>query len=297
MGSAWLAAACGGDTPDPAVPETPDSSRNAHVLAAQAVRARVHALIFMDRVRAHALAPRLASLDAFSEAFQGTDIEPVRDVDRVFIAARSARADDSAIAVAEHRLEPQRVETAMQRLIDLSGGDGRWLDDYPFRAARVIVRQRKTAILAVTPTLLVVTSPTFAKPAARLRESGGLPEPKGPEAIDAHADQPHTSLKLRGVPRVPPTVEEIDATIVLQADGSADLSIDGASKSEVSAQADAAKLTEDIEKASYVDVWFAKARMFDPVVFKAEGNMVRARRHVTQQELDMLTSLAAMMLK
>jgi hypothetical protein len=292
-----MAAACGPSTPEPEIPDEPESTRNADVLAAQVVRARVSALVFMDRVRSHALAPRLASLDAFSEAFAGTDIEPVRDVDRAFIAARSARADDAAIAVAEHHLEAARVEGAMRRLVELSGQDGRWLEGEPFPSVRVMVRQRKTVVMAVTPTLLVVTSPAYAKGAARLRDSAGLPEPSGPQAIEAHADQPSTSLKVQGAPQVPPTVARVDATIVLRDDGGADLAVDAQSKDEAQAKADAAKLTEDIDKASYVDMWIAKARVFEPLVFVAEGSVLRARRRVSKSELDALVALAALVLR
>jgi hypothetical protein len=253
-------------------------------------------IVYMDRVRKHPLAPRLAALDAITEAFEGTDIEPIRDVDRAVLAAKTARSQKNAIAVAEHHVAPPRLKTAMSQLVQQSGSEGRWLEGYDFPAAKVMVRDRHTVILAVTPTLLVVTAPHHAKRAATLQNSGGIPDPTNPAAIVADANQPASSLEARGVPRVPQTVHHLYAEVTLRADGGADLAIDGESSSEAQAQADAEQLTKDIEKASTVNVAFFKFKAFEPIAFKPDGKMVRARRRVSQKELDALLSLAAMML-
>ena len=288
--------ACGPEAiPDPAEPKV-ERIRDAHALAAQAVKARVTMIIYMDRVRKHALAPKLAALDVVSDTFDGTDIDPLEDVDRAVIAARTARSQKDAIAVAEHHVEPARLKASMTKMVEASGDEGRWLTGYPFDAAKVVVRKRKTVVMAVTPTLFVVTSPKHVRRAATLHESGGIPNPTNPAAIVADANQPSSSLKARRVPPVPKTVNHLYAELVLRDDGGADLAIDGESSSVDQARADATKLTEDIDKASNVNLGFFKFKAFEPIVFKPDGNMVRARRRVSKKELDALLSLASMMM-
>lgn len=292
-----LASACGPATPEPEAPDLSGGAvRDAHAIAAKAVAAKVTMIVYMDRVRTHAVAPRLASLDVIGEAFQGTDIDPVKDVDRAFIAAKSARAKEDAMAVAEHHVEPERVKRAMTQLVAQSGDEGRWLDGYPFPAVKAVVRKRQTVVLAVTPTMLVVTSPKHARKAIPLANSGGIPDPANEAAIVADANEPSTSLESPGVPPVPRTVHHLYAEVTLRTDGGADLKIDGESSDEAQAQADAAQLTQDIEKASTVNVAIFKFKAFEPIPFTSEGKMVRARRRVSKGELDSLLSLAAMML-
>lgn len=289
--------ACGPSTPEPDGPDLHrEPIRDAHALAAKVVGARVNMIIYMNRVRSHALAPKLAQLDAIGEAFEGTDIEPIKDVERAVIAAKSATAKEDAIAVAEHTVSQDRLKTAMTKMVEQSGAEGRWLEGYPFPAVKVVVRKRKTVVMAVTPTLLVVTPPKHAKRAASLQQSGGIPNPTNEAAIVADADQPSSSLEASGVPPVPKTVHRLYAEVKLNADGGAHLAIDGESTSETQAQADAAQLTKDIEEASTVNVGFFKLKAFEPIAFTSEGKMLKARRKVSQKELDALLSLAAMFL-
>lgn len=289
--------ACGPALPEPDGPDlAQDKPRDAHTLAAKAVNARVTLIVYMDRVRKHALAPRLASLDVITEAFEGTDIKPIDDVDRAVIAARTARTREDVIAVAEHHVTPERLKAAMTQMVAQSGTEGRWLEGYGFPAVKVVVRKRKTVVMAVTPTLLVVTAPKHAKRAASLENSGGIPDPANAAAIVADADQPASSLEAPGVPPVPPTVRRIYASLTLLEGGDADLVIDGESSSETQARADADQMTKDVEKAATVNVAFFKIKAFEPIPFTPDGNMVRARRRVTQKELDMLLSLASMMI-
>ncbi len=288
---------CGPATPEPHGPSAAQGGpRDAHTRAANVVGARVTLIVFMDRVRVHPLAPQLAGLDVVAEAFEGTDIDPIKDVDRAVMAAKTARSQEDAIAVAEHHVAPDRLKVAMTQMVARSGGQGRWLTDYDFPTVAVMVRERQTVVMAVTPKLLVVTSPKHAKKAASLRQSGGVPDPVNAAAIVADAHQPASSLKARGVPPVPKTVNHLYADLTLRDDGGADLVIDGKSTSPAQARADATQLTADVEKASTVNIAFFKIKAFEPIVFKPDGDMVFARRRITQKELNTLLSLAAMMI-
>ncbi len=292
-----LASACGPSTPEPEAPEPSETAlRDAHAIAARAVDAKVTMIVFMDRVRKHALAPKIGRLDVIGEAFEGTDVDPVEDVDRAFIAAQSARSSQDAMAVAEHHVEPERIKRAMTQLVEKSGDEGRWLVGYPFPAAQVLVRKKKTVVLAVQPKLLVVTSPKHARKAIPLQQSGGIPDPSNRAAIVADANQPSKTLKAPGAPPVPDSVHHIYAEVTLRDDGGADLKIDGESSDDDQAARDAAQLTADIEKASTVNLGVIRYQPVGTIQFTSEGKMVRARRRVSRSELDTLLSIASMML-
>src|SRR5690606_11046732 len=87
---ALMLSACGPsveDVPAPVVveaPPPPPPPRDAHLRAIEVVGAKVTAMIYVDGVRTHPLAPRIAKMNAWGEVLDGTGIDPLRDVDRAF---------------------------------------------------------------------------------------------------------------------------------------------------------------------------------------------------------------------
>lgn len=301
-------AACGGATPDPATPTDaldvepavatpPPAPRDTADRASAIVDAKVRALLHVDRVKDHPLAPRLVSMKAWGGLFEATGIDPLADVDRAFVAAKNARDQSAVIAVAEHHVSQERLKAAIDKLVIDSGADGRHLTELGVPAAKVNVRGRSSVVLAVTPTLLVVTSDDFATAAAGLASTGGLPEPTGPEAVLARAVQPSETLKAHRAPRVPKTISEVKATVTMAADGGADVLIIGQSTNDSQAVADAKELTEAVDRATTVKVSIVKIRAFEPVTFTADGDRIEGRRHLAGGELNTLLGFAEMLAK
>jgi hypothetical protein len=305
----WFAlgwAGCGGAANDPASAADVDdvanepvaqAPRNAGALAVKAVGAKLTALIHVERLRSHPLAPQVAGMEAFGPVFDGTGIDPLEDVDRAFVAAANARDEKAVVAVAEHHVEPERINKALDTLVARSDGEGARLHTFGFPAALIVVKKRKSVVLAVTPTLLVVTSEAYASAASSLKDAGGLPEPTGPEALVADAEQPSTTLEARRAPAIPKTISHAHATVVLGDDGGADVAIVGDSSDPEQAKQDAADLTKAIEDATTVKISIIKVRAFEPVAFEADGSQVKAQRHVTQAEMQTLLGFAKMLSK
>ena len=289
---------CGG-TPmaEPAVVDEPPAPapRNAAELASAIVHAKLTTLIHIDMVRDHPLAPRVAALEAWGPVFDDTGIDPLEDVERAFVAAANAKDQQAVIVVAEHHVEAERLKKAMDKLVARSGGKGAWLPDYDVPAARVEVKGRESVIIAVTPTVLVVTSEPYAKAAKRLIGTGGLPEPEGPAAIIATADQPAVTLDAPRVPPLPPTLSTARAEVTFEKGGGADLSIEAQSTTPDQARADAVELTRTVDEATSVKISVLRVRMFKPVAFRSDGDKVIARRKLSRAELDQLLTLAAML--
>jgi hypothetical protein len=277
------------------VPAGEPAPRDAHERAVEVVGARMTAMVHVDRLRKHPLAPRVASLELWGPVFEGTGIDPLADVDRIFAAGRTADDQEAAIVVAEHHVEPDRLKQGLGTLIEKSGEDGGWLEGYDFPVARVKVKDRKSVVLAVTPTVLVVTSPAFFEKAAlALTGTGGLPEAHGPEALVAQTEQPSETLKAPRVPPIPATISKARMEIVMAEDGGADIAIDGDSTTPEQAKADADTLTKEVEDATTMQVAVFKVRAFDPVVFTSDGASIKARRHLTKTEIETLVGFAAM---
>jgi hypothetical protein len=284
----------GAQTEGAAAPEVEPPPRNSHEMARAVVGAEIGTFVYMDRVRKHKLAPRLAAMPGVGDIFEGTGIEPLRDVDRAYVASKNATDREAVIAVVEHHVKPDKVKGAMQALITKSGSDGAWLDGYPVPAARVSVRGRKSVVLAVNDTILVVTSEAYAKGAAELRTSGGLPDPDGAAAVVSSANNPSETLKARYAPAIPPTIQHGTAEVTLSKDGGAFVTIVGQSTTPEQARADAAELTRNVDEATSVKVSVLRIRMFEPIAFVAEGDQVKGERKVSRAELERLVGLAGM---
>jgi hypothetical protein len=183
----------------------------------------------------------------------------------------------------------------MQKLVDQSGEDGAWLEGYPVPAARVKVRRRKSVVLAVTDTVLVVTSEAYAPAAAELRTTGGLPAPASEAALVAHVNEPSETLKGRRAPPIPKTIQDATAEITFGSDGGALVTMDGKSASPEQAEADAAELTSTIDAMTSMKVSVVRIRMFEPIAFHAEGDRVKSERKVSKAELERLVGLAGML--
>ena len=162
---------------------------------------------------------------------------------------------------------------------------------YPVPAVRVVVRKRTSIALAVTRTLLVITSENFARDALSLMGSGGLPAAKGDEAISSDAISPATTLVGRGVPPFPRSLQHGWATVVLQDSGAADVSLKALSTSAEQAQQDAAELSRIADEKTTVSLGPIRMQVAESIAFRGEGKYVKGERRVSLGELQMLLGM------
>ena len=274
-------------------PPAPPPPRDADQLARRVVHAKLGALVHMDRVRPHPLAPRLASMDPWGPLFAAAGIDPLKDVTRAFVAAATAQSKKAIIVVAEHTLSAPRLRQAMLAMVKQSGPSGKVLRDYPVAAARVVVRERTSVVLAVTSKLLVITAEKYARAALSLMGSGGLPVPRADEAASGEAISPATSLSARGVPPLPRSLKHGWATVVLRRSGDALVSLRALSTSAEQAQLDADELSHIADAQTTVHIGPLTMQVAESIAFRAEGTMVEGERLVTLGELQLLMGFLA----
>ena len=277
--------------------------KNAAAIAQAINLGRVGGLVYADRVRGHPLGARLAGMGVIRALFEGTGIDPQQDLERIFISAPSVAQGHRAVTVAQHHVPPARLKAAVEVMIARSQPPGAWLPDLGVPAARITV-SRETRVIALIgsadgdlgdaagPALLVVLPEDQAPAAVRFLGTGGFADPEGPEAAVVLVTDPHRTLRAPRVPRIPETLHYMLAKVHLTADGGMDVAMDALSASPEQATADAAALTESVERATTMRIAILTVRFFRPVVFRSETDHVTGRLHLTEAEIARLLGFA-----
>lgn len=283
-----LASGCGARETPIEAPAPPPRARNAGEIAWDIVHARVGAMFYVDRIRNRPIAANIQSLGLFSAFLEGTGLHLEADLERAFIAAPATDRGDASIIVAEHRLTNDRVHAVVDMLLAEHRIEGSWINGAAIPMARLTARGQTKVLALVEPNFVVMIPEEHAVEVSRFIGTGGFPDPTGPEAVSARALEPARTVHLPRVPPFPPTIQSAAATVVLGADGGADIALEAPSQSPEQAAADAAELTRSVDEATSIKVAFVRVRVFKPIPFVAEGDRVKANLHLTSGEIDTL---------
>ncbi|MBW2524869.1 MAG: hypothetical protein JRI23_11865 [Deltaproteobacteria bacterium] len=292
----WLVG-CGSSPaaePNVAIGPEPDAPkpRNAHEIARAIVGGKLDILLYVEPLRKLSVGPKVAALPAFREVFEGTDIQPLRDFDRVYVTAASTKAGEPVVMVGEHELAEERMRAALDAMIARSEPKGAWLPDATVPAARIHVRGERMVVGLVEPNVVVIVAESKASDLGRFVGTGGLPDPVGEEAALATAVDPARTIV--GPPfRIPPTIVNARALITPADDGGVDLHVEGQSTSEEQAKADAEELTQSIADVTTVKIAVVKVKLFEPVEFRADKKLVKGDRHLSPAELERIFGLVS----
>ena len=285
-----------------AAPPAP-KARDAAAIALAITGGKVSTLIYVDRVRSHPLGPKLAGLpmyrDALSgDALAGMGLDPMKDLERVFVVAAKATDEAGAVWVGEHNQPFEKVRKALDNVVtkgkpDKQGRPAQWLDGLGVPAARVTMRGRTRVVTLPTPNLIVVLPEANAAQAAGFAKSGGLPDPNGPEAAQMLALDPSKTLRVKRAPKIPKSISKMRGSVVLTRGGGASVRLVGDSTSAEQAKKDAKTIQKRVDKATSVKVSVVRLRVFKPIVFRSVGHQVKTNVEVSASELDTLLSLAS----
>lgn len=281
------------------VPPAP-KPRNAAEIAQSITSGKAGVLVYADRVRGHPIGPKIARMSAISAVLEGTGIDPQQDLERVFFSAASIAEGHRGVTVAQHRVPSARMRSAVDVIIARSDPPGAWLPDAVVPTARVTV-SGETRVIALVgsadggvddPAFMLVLPEDQAPAAARFVGTGGFRDPVGDEVAVALVSDPHRTLRAPRAPRAPETIQYLSAKVRLASDGGLDIAMDGKSTSPEQAAADAAELTDSIERATTIRIAILKIRVISPIVFRGEADHVKGTLHLTPSEIDQLLSFA-----
>ncbi len=274
----------------------PPRPKDAAQLAVALVGGRVSGLVWVDRVRGHAVGPRLMALGPVRELLEGTSVDPLSDVERAFFASPSA-SERRVVFFGEHRLDEARIEAAMQDLVAKSEPRGQRLHDLPFPAVKVRKDEFGGVIAFLPPRYVVAVPEDLVGGLTTFARTGGLPDPTGPEAARLVALDPGRSLRARGAPRIPETLSSSEATVVLHPDGGATIHARGQSTDPTQADLDARSLTQAIDDKTSVKLGILTIRAFRPIVFRSSGADVVGQLDLSRAEVGQLLGLAGTFLR
>jgi hypothetical protein len=252
----------------------------------------VSILIYPERIRSHRLAnqfaPTLTKLRNWRNFFGGTELDPVRDTDRILLAGPQLRDSSRVVAVVRYNVPQERVRAAIDVVVKRSGG--RW-ENKRVPVAKAHVDGAERYFVMTGPGVLVVVPPDGLDQALRLPRNLKFPQ-GGNDAVVLFLKYPANAF--RGLPvKLPTSVEWMRFSLSLNPAGGADARLEAKDRDAESAAKNAPDVTEAVNKAMVVDLLFTKRRLLDPVTFRAEGDRIRAETHVTDAQLRHILSMMA----
>jgi hypothetical protein len=250
----------------------------------------VQVLINGERIRDHALGAMfgriLTSIPQWQSFFEGTDIDPIRDVDQLLITGPQLRDSSKVVVTMDYNVPQAKMRKAVDAIVQRSKPNGGPIEGAPVPAWKAQADRSERIFAMVPGKPLLYVLPTDSK--------DQLPKLKGAKGFGA---TPAAGIFLsmvtpgrafKGLPvEVPQTLEWLRLTVTPTSDGGADVLLETQDKDASLAGKDAAVLTGLVEmlRARAVIPFIGQIDILDPTAFVAEGRLIRARTHVKPNQL------------
>jgi hypothetical protein len=265
--------------------------------------ANIRLLILNDHIRSLPIAPRLgrliARLPQWASFFGPTSLDPIRDIDRMYLAGPQFRASADVVAVIEYGVSQATMRQAIDAIVSRPP-PGEWLDEkIPVARARAD-RAERLFVLPKGKTLLMVP-PHLKDDAVSKAASLRVPPVKGNAALVAYIATPwRMLLGVRSPADIPHSIASVSLTVEPREDGGAVIHISGVDESPEAAQKNAATLTSAVNLLTQRDVGALGSLLFggeklsliEPVELHADGKKIVGDAIVTRKQLDRIIGFA-----
>ena len=262
--------------------------------------ANVRLMLYTEKIRANPLGarvgPLLGSLYQWRDFFGPAGVDPIRDIDQIYIVGSQLRDSSNVIAILKHHLPAARMRAAVDHIVH-ADKDGEWLDaGVPVASAHADGAERRF-VLANAQTV-VVTPPSAYASTLAARKMINLVPSKGPEAAMIYLATPWRAFM--GLPiKVPQSIRWARIRITPTADGGATAEIEAEDDNPEVATEDAAYLTRTADALSQLNLGFLGSllgtqshRFIEHIGFSADGKMIRGTASVTADQLNSALDLA-----
>ena len=263
--------------------------------------ANVRITLYTDKIRSNPLGarvgPLLGSLYQWRDFFGPAGIDPIRDIDQIYIVGPQLRDSSNVVAILKHHLPRARIRAAIDKLVVADKQGGEWLDaGVPVASAHADGAERRF-VLANSETVVVTPPSAYAATVAAGKQLHLLPS-KGPEAAMIYIATP--SRAFMGLPvKVPESIKWARVRITPSADGGASAEIEAEDESVASAAEDAAYLTRTANALSQLNLGFLGSllgqqshRFIEHIAFSPDGKLIRGTAIVTADQLSSALDLA-----
>jgi hypothetical protein len=265
--------------------------------------ANIRLLILNDHIRPLPIAPRLGKLIArlpqWASFFGPTSLDPIRDIDRMYLAGPQFRASGDVVAVIEYAVSQATMRQAIDAIV-ARPPPGEWLDEkMPVARARAD-RAERLFLLPKGKTLLMVP-PHLKDDAVSKAASLRVPPVKGNAVLVAFIATPwRILLGVRAPADIPHSIASVSLTVEPREDGGAVIHISAVDGSPEAARSNAATLTSAINLLTQRDVGELGSLLFggktlslvEPVELHADGKKIVGDAVVTRRQLDRIIGFA-----
>ncbi|MBX3181800.1 MAG: hypothetical protein KIT72_11940 [Polyangiaceae bacterium] len=261
--------------------------------------AHVRLLVFGDRIRRHPSGPLLGQLLATAEQwsafFQVAGLDPVRDFDRLLIAAPQLRDSSHAVIILGHRLKEERVHAAMDKLVRASQGS--WPDK---STAKARVEGADRMLVQAARGVIVVGPPGIEAAAKKHGRTLKFPNPEGDEVVSVFLRTPHRAF--RGIPfKVPESLKWVRLRLVPTQGGGVVAHLEAQDESAAAARSHAAELQTAVLAVTQIKLpgplakllGRSEQRLVESVRFTARGDRIEGRVEATRSQLTPLLEAIA----
>jgi hypothetical protein len=265
--------------------------------------ANVKLLLMNDVIRGLPIAARLSKvvtrLPQWKSFFGPTGIDPVTDIERIYVAGPQFRVSDEVVAVLEYKVPRSTMRKAVDTLVNREP-KGEWFDS-KIPAARARADRADRVFVLPNSRLLLMVPPHLKDDAIAKAPGLGLPPLGGRAAAIAFIATPWRALLGLRVPvQVPKTIGSASITITPTDDGGAILHVEAVDESPDSAKADASLLTRAINAVTQQNLGrlgslFLGAEtlsFIEPIDLRADGKTIKGDARVTPKQLSRLIGFA-----
>jgi len=256
--------------------------------------ANVRMYIYTDHIRDSAVGARigrmLRKIPQWRDFFGPTAIDPVHDLDQIFIAGPQLRDTSNVVAILKHHVPAARMRAAIDALVRADKAGGEWLDaGVPAAAAHADGAERRF-VMANAQTV-IVTPPSAYGGALAAGKRLTLPPSPGPEALMMYLATPWRAFI--GLPvEVPHSIKWARIRITPQSDGGATAEIEAEDENPVQANDDAAYLSRSANALASLNLGFlgsilgqSQHRFIERINFSAQGSKIKGDAMITADQL------------
>ena len=238
------------------------------------------------------LGPLLRGIPQWDEFMSGTELDPVRDTDWVFISGPSLINTTRDVVLIHYSAPDALVDKAVDVVskkydrggpIDAGVAGVRASLAHADKAERVLLRPQP-GVLAVVPTNVTEKIARQLAPPNRVHAKIVAGEAFAMRLVDPH----------KPLPDVPESILELRMRVDTRADGGAEIFLEGDTKD----AAAAAQAADDLRKligrfSGNLLVGLMTAGILDDVDVSVDGKVVKVHRTATRRQLEAIASLVA----
>jgi hypothetical protein len=265
--------------------------------------ANVKLLLLNDRIRALPIGPRIGKLVSrlpqWRSFFGPSGLDPVRDIDRMYVAGPQFRSSSEVVAVMQYGVTEATMHKAIDGIVNREP-KGEWFDT-KVPAARARADRAERVFVLLKGKMVLMVPPHLKDDAIEKGAHLQLPKLSGDAAAIAVLSKPWRALLGLNSPlEIPRSIASATLTVIPSSDGGAVLHVVAVDESKEAARDDAALLTRAINVATQRDVGALGALLFggqtlsliEPVELTADGATIRGDARITPRQLERIIGFA-----